>query len=468
MGSSFGFGLNINTTGLGLNQGLNVQQTVAALVTAAEQPEQVLKNQEQFFTTQQSTINNINTLLGNLQTAVQALQDPLGGLSATAATSSNTSVVTGATTTGAAAGSHTITITSLATTSAYDTNALASGTTAISPGSFTLQVGTGTPVVINVNSGNNNTTLNSLATYINGQSDGVTASVITDVNGARLGLVSKTTGAPGDLTISSNSTSLVFNKTVTGANSAINVDGVPLNTSSNTVTGAIPDVTLNLTGTSASPVTVTVGADANQVSTTVNNFVSAYNAVVQAVNGQFVYTQGAATQPPLFSDSTLQSVQQTLYTDVNYGITGNSGLNGLASLGITLQQDGTLQVDSGTLTSAISANPAAVQNFFQQSTGGNGFAINFGNDLMNLTNVATGPLYLDLKGVNQNQQDMQNQINQFQANVNQEAQLWLQEYAKVNSLLQTLPLQLQQLNSQLGALSSSSGAGSTPSSSSKG
>lgn len=466
MGGSFGFGLNINTTGLGLNQGLNVQQTVAALVTAAEAPLQPLQNQEQVYTSQQSAINNINTLLGNLQTAVQSLQDPLGGLSATSATSSNTNVLTASTTTGATPGNHTIAVTSLATTSTYDTNALASSTTTISPGSFSIQVGSNTPAVINVSSGNNNDTLDSLASYINAGNYGVTASVITDVNGARLGLVSNTSGAPGDLTVSGNSTSLVFNKTVTGANSSITVDGVPLNTSSNTVTGAIPNVTLNLTGTSSSPVTLTIGADSNQVSTAINSFVSAYNAVIQAVNAQFVYTQGASSQPPLLSDSTLQSVQQTLYSDVNYTISGNSGITSLASLGINMQQDGTLQVDNTTLNAAISANSGAVQNFFQQITGGNGFAVNFGNDLSNLTNVATGPLYLDLQGINQNQTDLQNQITQFQDNVNQEAQIWLKEYAQVNSLLQTLPLQLQQLSSQLGGLSSALGGSSASSSSS--
>lgn len=466
MGNSFGFGLNINTSGLGLNQGLNVQQTVAALVTAAEAPLQPLQNQEQVYTSQQSAINNINTLLGNLQTAVQGLQNPLGGLSATSATSSNTNVLTASTTTGATPGNHTVAITSLATTSAYDTNALASSSTTISPGSFSLQVGSGTPAVINVSSGNNNDTLDSLASYINAGNYGVTASVITDVNGARLGLVSSTSGAPGDLTVSGNTTSLVFNKTVTGANSSITVDGVPLNTSSNTVTGAIPDVTLNLTGTSASPVTLTIGADSNQVSTAINSFVSDYNVVIQAVNAQFVYTQGASSQPPLLSDSTLQSVQQTLYNDVNYTISGNSGITSLASLGINLQQDGTLQVDNTTLNAAVSANPGAVQNFFQQITGGNGFAVNFGNDLSNLTNVSTGPLYLDLQGINQNQTDLQNQITQFQDNVNQEAQLWLKEYAQVNSLLQTLPLQIQQLSSQLGGLSSAAGGASASSSSS--
>lgn len=464
MGSSMGFGLNINTTGLGLNQGLNVQQTVAALVAAAEQPVTHLQNEETNYKNQQSAAQNINTLLGNLQTAILALQDPAGSLGDTAATSSNNSIATATSTPGASSGTHTVTVTSLATTSAYDTGALASGNTAISPGSFSLQVGSNSPVTVNVNSSNNNTTLNTLASYINSQNYGVTANVITDANGARLGIVSNTSGAPGNLSITGNTTGLTFNQTVTGVNSSINVDGVPLNTTSNTVTGAIPDVTLTLTGTSASPATVTVGADTSQASTPINNFVTAYNAVIQAINSQFTYTQGATSQPPLFSDGSLQSLQQSLYNNVNFSFSGsNGGFNTLASLGITVQQDGTLQADSGTLNNAISSNPSAVQKFFQQNNGTNGFAVNFGNNLLNLTSPTSGPLYLDLKGISQNEQDLQNQITAFQANVNQQAIQWTQEYAQVNSLLQTLPLQIQQINGELGNTSSSSSSSSSSS-----
>lgn len=460
------FGLNLNTSGLGLNQGINVQQTVASLVAAAEQPEQSLLNEQQFYSSQQSAVNNINNLLGNLQTAIQALQDPVGALAATTATSSNNNVLTASTATGSTPGTHTILVNSLATTSSYDTNPLTSGDTAFGQGQFTLQVGSGSPVTVTV--GSSNDTLNTLASYINGQNDGVTASVVTDANGARLALVSNTTGAPGDLTVSGNTTGLTFNKTATGTNSSITVDNVPLNTTSNTVTGAIPGVTLNLTGTSTSPVTLTIGSDTTQTSSAINNFVSAYNAVIQAVNAQFTYTQGAAHQPPLFSDASLQQVQQELYSDVNYSISGNSGINSLASLGITMQSDGTLKVDNGTLSTTLGGNPSAVQNFFQQSSGANGFAINFGNVLQNLTNPASGPLYLDLQGISQNQQSLQTQINDFQARINQQQQLWYKEYAQVNSTLQTLPLLIQQIDGQLAALNGNSSSSSSSSSSSTG
>lgn len=449
-----GFGLNLNTTGLGLNQGLDVQQTVSALVSAAQAAEQPLLDEQTFYTSQQSALNNINDLLNNLQTAMQALQDPLGGLAATTATSSDNNVLTATTVTGATTGSHTVQINSLATTSSYDTAALVSDSTTFTPGQFTLQVGSGSPVTITVDSSHN--TLSALASSINSQDLGVTASVITDANGSRLALVSNTSGAPGDLTISGNTTGLSFNKTVTGANASLTVDGVSLSTTSNTVTGVIPNVTLNLAGTSASAVTLTVASDPSRASDSINNFVSAYNALIQAVNTQFTYTQGASQQPPLMSDAALSQVQQNLYNDVNYSISGNNGLTSLASLGITLQSDGTLQVDSSTLNASLSRDPAAVLNFFQQTSGANGFALHFGNNLLNLTNAASGPLYVDLQGIDQNLQSLQSDINDFQTRLDQQRQHWLQQYAQVNSTLQTLPLLLQQINGQLGSIGGSS------------
>ncbi len=464
MGSSLGFGLQINTTGLGLNQGLDVQSTVEALETAAEAPETPLKDEETTYENEVSAAQNINSLLGTLQTAVQALQDPEGALASTTAASSNDNVVTASASSGAAAGTYTVTVNSLATTSAYDTDPLSTSDTTFGTGQFTLQVGSGTAVTVTVDSSND--TLNGLASYINSQDYGVTASVVTDANGARLSLVSDTSGAPGNITVSGNTTGLTFNQTATGANSSITVDGISLNTTSNTVTGAIPDVTLDLEGTSTSPATITVSADQNQVSTAVNDFVDAYNAVIDAVNTQFTYTSGASSQPPLFADASLQQVQQELYNDIDYSISGNDGYNTLASLGITVQSNGTLEVDSGTLDNAVSSDPSAVQNFFQQSTGTDGFALNFGNNLTDLTNTVSGPLYLDIQGMDQDEQGLETQVNQIQDNVNQEATLWEQQYAQVNSLLQTLPLELEQLNAELGNLNGSSTGSSSSSSSS--
>jgi len=107
---------------------------------------------------------------------------------------------------------------------------------------------------------------------------------------------------------------------------------------------------------------------------------------------------------------------------------------------VNVQQDGTLSVDTGTLTSALSGNFSAVQSFFQSAT--NGFATNFSNDLTTLTDPTKGALYIDLQGISQDQAAVTQQISDFQANVAQQQQTWTQQFSQVNATLQTLPLLL--------------------------
>jgi len=456
----FGFGLNLNTTGMGLGAGINVGATVSTLVSALSAPEQAYQQQQTQFNAQASALNNLNTLLGNLQTAVNALQDPLGAMNAVVANSSNSSVLTATTSAGASLGTHSITVGPLATTSTYDTNEIIGGSasTPIDAGSVTITLGNAIPSSTpTVQLTSSNATLGGLAAAINAAKVGVTANVITDANGARLSIVSNTSGAPGNLNITSSGVSqLTFTQTTAGANGSLTVDGTPVSVSSNTVTGVIPGVTLNLMATSATPVSLTVTPDTSQATNAINSFVSAYNAVLQAVNQQFTYTPGASSQPPLFSDNTLAQVQQTLATDANYVVPGSGGLTNLASFGINLQQDGTLSVDSGSLSSALSNNFSTVQNFFQQVGSQNGFAVNFSKDLLNLTSPASGAIALDLQGVNQNIKAVTDEITNFQAYITQQQQQLTQEFSQVNATLETLPVTLQQINSQLSSIGLSS------------
>lgn len=453
-----GFGVNLNTSGLGLGAGIDVQGTVAQLTQAAQAGEQVYLQEQQLYTSQTSALNNINSLLSTLQTNVNALQDPLGALAARIVNSSNTNVLTATAAPGTTLGNHTVTVNTLATTSTYNSNSLASGTTSFSSGSFQIQVGSNAPVTVTVTPGSNDT-LNTLAAYINSQSDGVTASVINGSNSATLSIVSNTSGQPGDLTVSNNTTGLTFTKTTTGANGSLTIDGVNTAISSNTVSNAVTGITLNLLSTSASQVTLGVTPDTTQATTAINNFVSAYNAVVQAVNTQFTYTSGTTHQAPLFSDVSLQQVQQTLATDINYAPAGVSGIANLASIGVNVQQDGTLKVDSGTLSSSLSGNFSNIQTFFQSTGASKGQAVQFSNDLTSLTDPTRGPLALDLQGISTNQQSVTQTINDFNANLQLQQQTWTQEFSQVNAILQALPATISQVDSQLGSLGSIAGAG---------
>lgn len=432
----------------GLGTGIDVQQFVQLALAGDRANITNLQNQQTALNSQSSSLQQITSDLANLQSAAFALNDPLGALNAQTTSSSNTGVLSATAASTAVAGSHSITVNSLATTSSYYTDPVATSSTPLTTGSFQVQVGTNTPVTVTVNSTNN--TLDGLAAAINNQNIGVQASVINDANGARLALVSQTTGAPGDITVSSNTTNLNFHKAVTGSNASLTVDGVPISSSTNTVSSVINGVTLNLASAAPSvPVTVTVSPDTKQAVNAVNQFVSTYNTAIKDITTQFAVNSDGSGGGPLEADGSLREAQQALLSAISFSAPGNNSVTNLASIGVNLNNDGTLSVDSGTLDSALSGKFSSVQNFLQSTT--NGFAGNLSSALTSLTDPGSGVLGLDAQGISQSSQDLSQHISDLQAALAIKQQNFTLVYAQVNATLQELPLLQAQLSQQLGS-----------------
>ena len=228
----------------------------------------------------------------------------------------------------------------------------------------------------------------------------------------------------------------------------LSIDGIPnLKFSSNTITTAIPGVTLNLTGAnSSSPVTLTVGPDTTTAGSAVISFVNAYNTLIQDVNSQFNYTPGG-TPPPLNGDSSLEILQEQLFSNISSSMTGNGNINSLADLGITMNNDGTLSVNSATLSSVLTGQYNSVENFFQ-TTGS--FGQNVITSLNALTSPVSGALNVEQNGISQMQNDITSQINDMEARLLVQQQNLTSEYSTIDNELQELPLTLNQINAELG------------------
>jgi flagellar hook-associated protein 2 len=442
--------INFGSQAVGTGAGIDVQGLVDQAIAAASGPIVLLQRQQARNNAQSSALSSISSDLNSLLTAVNSLNDVGGQFNAQSATSSNTGTLTATADTTAAAGTHTVVVSSLATTSSYYTSAVTSSSTPLNTGSFDLTAGT-TTTTITVD--NTNNTLDGLAAYINSKNLGVSASVITDANGARLALVSGTTGAPGDLTVANNSvTGLTFTKAVTGANASLTVDGLPISSASNAVTGVLAGVTLNLVGPApGSPVTLAVAPDTSKASDAINQFVAAYNKVVTDINAQFNVNPDGSGGGVLESDGTLREVQQRLLTSLTYSITGNKGIVNLSSLGVNLNNDGTLSLDSSKLQSNLSGNFQSVKSFLQ-GTSPTGFAANFSDLLNNLTDTAQGPIGLDLQGLTQTNSDITHQIADLQASLAIKRQTLLEQYSQVDATLRELPLLQTQIAQQLGSI----------------
>ncbi len=428
---------------------IDVQSLLNSAIAAAQAPLTQLQQEQAQVQSQSSAMQSFSTDVSVLATAVQSLTSPTGGVSAVTATSSNSNVLSATADSSATPGTHSVVVNSLATTASYYTESWSSADTLLGAGNFTLNVGSNAPVTITLT--NANGTLNSLASAINAQNIGVTASVISDATGYRLALVSNTTGSAGNFTITNNSTDLAFTQAASGANASLTVDGVPISSATNSVSGVIPGTTINLTGASAGQtVSLTLSPDGSQAATAVNNFVSAWNKVVGDINAQFNVSSDGSGGGVLETDSNLRDIQNQLLSAVTYSIGGNSGLVNLASIGVNMNTDGTLSVDSGTLQNALSSNYAAVQNLLQGASGVGQF---LNNTLTQITDPTQGTIALDLQGMSQSNQDLGQQISSMQTLLATQTQALTSEYAQMQTTLEEMPNLQSEMTAQLAGLS---------------
>jgi flagellar hook-associated protein 2 len=390
---------------------------------------------------------------------MDALQDPTGALMATSITSTQPDVVTATAAAGTPSGNHVVAVQNLATTAAWYSGTVKDGNTDFAPGSYDLTLGSGSShTITTVAIGNGVNTPNDLASYVNGLSLGITASVITDANGTRVALVSNTSGSAADFSIDpslGNTSPNLFSRASTGSNASLTVDGVPVSSATNTVSGIISGVTLSLKSQApGSVVVLSVGPDSASAARAINNFVSSYNNLVTKVNNQFAYDSTNKTSGPLSADSTVRLLQSELLA-----APGHCGVEGtvttLRGLGITMNDDGTLTVDASTLNAVLQTNSGAVQSFFQGSSQ-KGFAASLEAALTTYSDPSEGAFTVDLKSLSNDRTDLQNQIDDYEDYLAGVQTSLTAKYNQANILLLQLPQMQKQLDALLGTNSSGS------------
>jgi flagellar hook-associated protein 2 len=428
------------------SSGLDVTAAVNSAITAARAPEQAWETQESTLQSQESALTQIQTDATNLDNDVQALNSLTGPLSARTVTSSNSSVVSASAASGTTSGNHVVVVNDLATTASWTSGTYATSSTALPATSFTITTGSGSSTTITTDG---TETLDDVANQINSDNLGVTASVITDATGSRLAIVADTSGSTANFTVSGAGLSgLGFTQAATGANASLTVDGITISSASNTVTGVVPGLTLNLL--SADPgvqVSLGVAPDTSQVTSAINQFVTDYNTVISDLSSQFTFS--GTSQGVLADDPTVRNLQSAVLDALDY-TSGGSTISNLSSLGVTVDDEGKLSVNSSSLQSALQNNFSDVQTFFQ-GTSLNGFANSLDQQLTNFISPGDGAFTVDLQSMSSQYSDLQTDISNFETNYITPLQTQLQsEYSQAEILLQQLPVEMQQINTELG------------------
>lgn len=433
------------------SSGIDVTTAVTAAVTAAEAPATAWSTTLTSLENQSSALTQIQSDVQNLDNDLQQLNSITGPLASSSVTSSNSSVVTATAAAGSTQGNHVIQVNNLATAASWVSSEFASTSATVPAGSLTITNGSGTTQTITTDG---TQSLSDVASQINSDNLGVTANVVTDANGSRLSIVSNTTGAASTFTLTGSS-SFGTNTVTAGQNASLTVDNIPIVSTSNTVTGAIPGVTLNLQSASTGQVTLNVQPDTSAASTAINQFVTDYNTVIGDLNAQF--TNGSSGQGPLAEDASIINLQSAVEQSLSFLQPASSGSTvNLSSLGISINKDGTLSVNSSTLQSTLQNNFAGVQQFFQGSAL-NGFANNMDKQLSSFLAPGDGAFTVELSSISTQETSLKNDITNFMSTVITPLQTRLtSQFSQAETELQELPGELKQISAEFNPNSNNS------------
>jgi flagellar hook-associated protein 2 len=433
---------------------IDVDSAVSAAIYADRAPERVWENDQATLSSESSDLTAIEQATSTVSNDLQSLNSLSGPLYQRTVSSSESNVAATAAS-GTSAGTHTVEVSNLATTASWYSSEVASASTTLGTGSFTITTNSGTTKTISTGSGTTGDTLTDLASAINADNLGVTASVITDSTGSRLSVAADTSGSAANFSIAAASGGLTFTQPVVGQDASLTVDGVPIDSATNTVTGAIAGVTLTLLGASSTAADLTVAPDSDAVSTALSQFVSDYNSAIGLVNAQYT-VNSSGNEGVLASDSTVSSLQNTLEGLINVTGTSTATVNSLGDLGITENSDGTLSLDASTLDGVLANSPSDLQTFLTGSAL-NGFANSAINTLNTFTDSADGAFTVDLNGISQQNSDLTTEINDFETNYIANQQTYLTaEFSQAEEALQQLPTEMSEINAELGNNNSSS------------
>jgi flagellar hook-associated protein 2 len=370
-------------TALGAGSGVDMAALATSLAQAQFAPKlDRLSEKSDTLNAQISTASNIKSML-------LAFTTSLGNAVRTGTLSpqpqiANAAVATGSLTgTRTPTGSYSLEVTTLAKGQTLASAPYAAATDPVGAGTLTFRFGTVAGAAFNADDAHAavditvaaGATLNDVANAINAKKSGVTAYVAQTSAGAQLVFkgaegamngfqieATEDAANPGLSKLAWTPASTTGQLAATAGDASFSIDGIARTSSSNTVSEAIPGVTLKLTGSNPGVPTIVSFTDTSAaLSSTMTDLTSALNEVVGALN--------TATDPntgDLRSDSGARALKsafsQLAGTIIMPGATGTAKT--LADLGLSTQRDGTFVLDSTRLKATLARDPDGVAAMF--------------------------------------------------------------------------------------------------------
>lgn len=460
--TSLGVGSGLDLTGL-LDQLQEAERGKLAPITLQKKQQQA----------KISAYGQLQTSLNSFQNAVAKLNDPKLYQSLSANVRGD--AIKATTSASALPGSYRVEVSQLATSGTLASNRITGEKNAA------LDLQGATAIRLNFGGADSvdiaiapNSSLEAIRNAINAHKDaGVNATIINDGEGYRLALSSKNTGA--DASIASFSfvdTSQSPEVTVAGPfaedaatkrageDAALTVNGIAISSAKNQIEGAIQGVTLNLAELSiadgeTATSTVNVERDTLKQREAINGFVKAFNDLKGTIGKLTSFSGDADTAGELVGDSTVRTIESRLRSVLTGGIAGGE-FSTLNQLGITLQRDGTLEMDDDTISDLVANNPQALSDFFVGGEAGNGLAAQLDSTVERMLGD-NGVVKLAISGAENRVKSLDERFERMEVTIERTISRYRTQFgqldsmiAQMNSMSSYLTQQFDALDAQLG------------------
>ena len=388
----------------GIGSVLDVNAIVSSLMSVERAPLNKVATQKTAYQSQISAYGTLKSALSTFQTSVSSLSS-LSKFNTQSVTSSNTSVLTATSAGGATVGNYDINVTQLAKSHKLSVGGFSNVTDVVGTGSLTISFGTFTPEVaspftpssftpnaaktdLNITIDSSNNTLAGVRDAINAAGGSVSASIVNDGTTNRIVITSKDTGEVNSLKIAvtdgdgnnldaTGLSKLAYDPQATAGNgknltslqdaknAILEIDGIDIVKSSNTISDAIEGVTLNLVGlTSGTALSLTVASNQEAVKTSVTAFVDAFNKLDTTLRNLTKLDDTGKANGALLGDSTARSIINQIRSVMNTAVANGASLNTLSQIGVSFQRDGKLSLDDTKFTAAVSSNFNDIASLF--------------------------------------------------------------------------------------------------------
>lgn len=452
-------------TATGIGSGLDIQGLVSQIMQVERQPLTRLQQKRTQYENQISAFGQIKSALSELQTALEALQNPDTFSAAKVSVAANADF-TATAQPGAAAGIYELSVQQLARQQRVATSA----TTQFDPsggGTLDITVG-GNTVPLTIAAG---TTLQQLRDQINEANAGVTATIINNGSVDQLVISSSETGTANAFTLtgtgalaglsfndpnalSTNSSDTLY-RVQSAQDAQLTVNGIAITRGSNTLTDVIDNVTLTLTGESNTTQSLTVDRDLDPAKTAIQNLADAYNTVMDQIDTLSGYDETNKTFGDLYGDSSLRGLRNQLRQVLGQEVTGLGNFSRLLDFGVEFDVTGRMTIDDSKLTNALNSDWASVANFFAGSGATEGLAAK-GISLVDTYTESSGLIDLRIKGLQQSVKLLDNQQLLLEDRLARIEAMYLRQFNAMDALVGQMNVTGTYLAQQLAQLSGSS------------